>query len=128
MKKNILKQKNIVIGYRIKQLRLKADYTQNDVAERLGVSSQHYGTLERGINSCSLETIIKICDIYKIPITNIIGDLTEYDQDKTNSIEKLAYEINDLPQSSKDIVLDLLEVLKKKKEKNTHKANRNRKK
>ena len=33
-------------------------------AEILGVSPQHYGTLERGVNAFSLENILILCDFY----------------------------------------------------------------
>ena len=45
-----INKKSVLIGYKLKQLRLKRGYTQGRIAEVLGVSSQHYGTLERGIN------------------------------------------------------------------------------
>ena len=49
--------KNIVIGNKLKQLRISKGYTQLKIAEILGVSPQHYGTLERGVNAFSLENI-----------------------------------------------------------------------
>lgn len=53
---------NINIGTRIKISREQAGLTQEQLAERIGRSTQFISTIERGVAGPSLETIIAICE------------------------------------------------------------------
>ena len=49
------------IGDRIKLARSQTDYTQEDLAEKLQLSSRYISQLERGIAFGSATTIVNIC-------------------------------------------------------------------
>ena len=53
---------------RIKLLREIHNYTQEFIAEELGMSQTGYGNLERGVSIISLDKIEIFCKIYKINI------------------------------------------------------------
>ena len=109
------KQRDVIIGYRIRQLRIKKGDTQNKIAEQLSVSPQHYGTLERGVNPCSLDNLIKICNIYHVSISDLIGDLIMEGKEKqTSEMEKITSMINNLSADHKDTILALLNYLTEK--------------
>lgn len=56
------KQLNRVIGTRIKISREQAGLTQEQLAERIGRSTQFISTIERGVAGPSLETVISLCE------------------------------------------------------------------
>lgn len=51
-----------IIGANMKKARLKAGLTQEKLAERMDISSIHYGKLERGQRKASLETLVRTAD------------------------------------------------------------------
>ena len=50
-----------VIGSNIKKARMREGVTQEDLAERIGVTSQHLSDLEQGLAGTSISTLMKIC-------------------------------------------------------------------
>lgn len=59
------------INEKLKELRKEMGYTQKEISEKLEISERQYINLEKGKSIPSLETIIKIADIYKISIDYI---------------------------------------------------------
>lgn len=57
------------IGRRLKQARKECDLTQDEVAERLGLSSVGYGSFERGANLIALNHLIEVSRILGKPLT-----------------------------------------------------------
>lgn len=51
------------IGYRIKLAREQAGLTQEQLAERIGRSTQFISTIERGVAGPSIETVIRLCSV-----------------------------------------------------------------
>ena len=66
-----------IIETRIKKLRERIGYTQNEVAKLLGVSRSLIGVWENGYANVSLKQIIKIATIYKVPLYYILGIIDE---------------------------------------------------
>lgn len=77
------------MGLRIKTRRKELKLTQNDVAERIGVSNNHISALERGIVVPSLEVLSDICDVLNCsPDYLLLGNMHAYSQ-ATSISEKL---------------------------------------
>ena len=53
----------ICIGYRIRQERIKQNITQQELAQRLGISYSYYNNIEKGNRSCPIEVLIGICSV-----------------------------------------------------------------
>ena len=68
------------IGKKIKLARTKAEYTQEQLAEKLSLSARYISQLERGIAFGSATTITNICKAL-----NITSDFLFYDLIKSNS-------------------------------------------
>lgn len=64
---------NALLGGRIKDLRLAKDYTQEQIAQRLGISRQKYARIENGTNSITLELLSKIAEMLDVTV----GDITK---------------------------------------------------
>lgn len=60
------KELNKQIGERCRKAREIAGYTQEQLAEQVGVSTQFLSDAERGVTGMSVTTIIKICGILNI--------------------------------------------------------------
>ncbi len=56
---------------RLKVLRAERDWSQQDLAERLGVSRQSVNAIETGKYDPSLPLAFKISDLFEMPIENI---------------------------------------------------------
>ncbi len=54
------------LGTRIKQLREKAGFTQEKLAEKSGISLDYLGKIEVCINKPGLKTILKLANALKI--------------------------------------------------------------
>ena len=60
------KELNIQIGERCRQARDASGYTQEQLAERIDVSTQFLSDAERGITGMSVSTIIKLCTVLAV--------------------------------------------------------------
>lgn len=108
----VANSKDIIIGYKLKQLRIHNGYTQSKIAEFLEVSPQHYGTLERGVNSFSLDNIIKLCDFYKIPLVNILSDISSTDKKNRKEGEQFLQQVDSLNKEHKLTIKHMVEFYK----------------
>ena len=60
------------IGKRIKSVRQERKYTQEFLAEKLNVSTQHISDIERGLNGMSIPALMEICKILDIDADYIL--------------------------------------------------------
>lgn len=63
------------IGKKIKIARLKAEYTQEQLAEKLSLSTRYISQLERGIAFGSASTIISVCKVLNINANFLFSDV-----------------------------------------------------
>lgn len=74
------------IGKRIKLIRKERKYTQEYLAEKLNVSTQHISNIERGLNGISIPSLMEICKILNIDSDYILFGASN---DSNNPINKL---------------------------------------
>lgn len=68
---------NALLGGRIKALRTAKHYTQEQIAEQLGISRQKYARVENGLNSITLDILTKIAEILDVTVADITKVLDE---------------------------------------------------
>ena len=61
------------LGNTAREARLRAGLTQADVAERLGLSHEVYGRLERGLLLPSILTLRRLCLVLHLPADRLLG-------------------------------------------------------
>ncbi|MET0402221.1 MAG: helix-turn-helix transcriptional regulator, partial [Cystobacter sp.] len=61
------------IGTAARAARVRANLTQEDVAERVGLATEVYGRLERGGMLPSVPTLKRLCEILRIPSDVLLG-------------------------------------------------------
>ena len=60
------------IGHNIRSARREAALTQEQIAERLGMSQLHFGRLERGERPASLEQIAQVAQVLRVPLSSLL--------------------------------------------------------
>jgi transcriptional regulator with XRE-family HTH domain len=58
------------LGLRLKELRLAKGLNQEDL-EPLGFSYRYYGKIERGLANVTLETLVRLCEIFEVGLFDL---------------------------------------------------------
>lgn len=56
----------IAFGKRLKEQRGKKNMSQEEVAEKLNVSANHYGHMEQGRKGCSIDMLLELADLFQV--------------------------------------------------------------
>jgi transcriptional regulator with XRE-family HTH domain len=67
-----------VFSQRIKELRLSRNLSLKEVAKIIGMSLMAYAHYEYGDRQPSIETIVKLCDLYDVSADYLIGRTDSY--------------------------------------------------
>lgn len=92
---------NEILGSRIKALRSAKNFTQEQVADQIGVSRQKYARIESGVNSVTLDILSKVAEVLGVTV----GDITRV-LDESPVVE---YRVGEESASSKKI-FDMLDL------------------
>lgn len=92
---------NELLGHRIRALRTAKGFTQEQIAESMGISRQKYARIENGVNSITLDILLKVANILDITI----GDITKVLDDA----DAVAYRSGD-ENASSEKVFDMLDL------------------
>lgn len=60
-------QKLKQIGHNIKIERVRADLTQEELAEKLSINAKHLGAIERGTVNLKILTLLAILEVLNVP-------------------------------------------------------------
>lgn len=104
------------IGNKFQEYRLKNNLTQNQVAEITGLEPRHISQIERGLSKGSIDTLLKLCNAYKITPDIILYDLLDEDLKKDVSI--YAENFKKLNQKDKKSILHFIDYFLLKNKKN----------
>lgn len=55
-------------GKRLKELRIQRNLTQSELAEKIGLSTNFIGMVERGERNTSVDKIFKLAEAFDIPL------------------------------------------------------------
>jgi transcriptional regulator with XRE-family HTH domain len=61
-----------VIGERARAARTRLGLNQSEVAERVGISNEVYGRLERGLMTPRLTTFLRLCDVLGVEPNDLL--------------------------------------------------------
>lgn len=104
------KELNVQIGRRIKTARENCGYTQEKLAELIGVSVQYTSDLERGKVGASVPTIIKICKALNVSSDYLLlGSST----DNSVDLESITYGLSGLTKEQSTIVIESIHLLRR---------------
>jgi transcriptional regulator with XRE-family HTH domain len=66
-----------IFGKRLRQLRLDAGWTQEQLAEAAGITTTYTSDLERGTKVPSLTIVLRISRALKISVAELLSDFTK---------------------------------------------------
>ena len=92
---------NEMLGSRIRALRSAKNFTQEQVADQIGVSRQKYARIESGVNSVTLDILSKVAEVLGVTV----GDITRV----LDESPMVAYRAGEEGASSKKI-FDMLDL------------------
>lgn len=114
-----------LLGERLKELRDEFGYDQKDMGQKLNMTSSAYGYYEQERSEPSLETLIKIANIFNVSTDYLLGlsNIRKYPfhHSKSNKLSLSDAEIETI-HKMKDI--SLLEELSENPSKNVARLNR----
>ena len=94
---------SVHIGKVFQEYRLKNNMTQNEVSDLTGLEPRHISQLERGFTKGSIDTLLKLCNAYKITPDVILYDLL--DEDTKNMIKIYDEKFKKLSKRDKESIL-----------------------
>jgi transcriptional regulator with XRE-family HTH domain len=65
-----------IFGKRLRQLRLAAGWTQEQLAEAAGITTTYTSDLERGTKVPSLTIVLQISRAFRVPVAELLRDFT----------------------------------------------------
>lgn len=94
------------IGKIFQEYRLKNHLTQNEVAELTELEPRHISQIEIGFSKGSIDTLIKLCNAYKITPDIVLYNLL--DEETKNAISIYEENFKKLTKKDKDTVLHII--------------------
>lgn len=91
MDKSVIQQK---LGLRLKGIRLDKGLKQENL-EEYGFSHRHYGKLERGLVNPTLETLVRLSEIFEVDLSDLFAFMGENEEVSENA-EAVAIKIRQL--------------------------------
>ena len=75
------------LGLRLKALRLANRLKQEDL-ESFGFSYRYYGKIERGLVNPTLDTLVRLCEIFKVRLSDlfIFMDVKDFPSEESEAI------------------------------------------
>ncbi len=114
----------MVIGNKLRKLRMGKGYSQEYLAEVLEVSQKTYSNMENNKSSISIETLKKIAEEYKIDLIELLSDdkvIVQNNSSRESSTFQGGIIINHMSEELLNQMKDRIEELKETiLEKNKH--------
>lgn len=99
------------IGTVLQEYRLKNNLTQNQVAEITDLEPRHISQIERGFSKGSIDTLLKLCNAYRITPDIVLYDLL--DDETKNSVSIYEENFKKLTVKDKNTVLHVIDYFLK---------------
>lgn len=119
MKLDKNKKTDIKIGEILRKTRKSLGYTQEDVAEMLDLASRYVSDIERNKTKGSIDTLVKLCNIYNITPTFVLQDYLNVKEEFKIDADLMGY--YELDRRDQEIILALIRYMNiTKKQSNTN--------
>ena len=96
------------VGKRIREKRLEKGWRQEDLAEKVNVTADYIGMIERGEKTPRLETLIKIINCLKVSSDEILMDVV--DKGYLIRMSKYAEKIGELEREERERLYRIIEA------------------
>ena len=110
---NMKSKQNIKYGQKLRKARESIGLTQEKVAEYLGLDPRYISDIERNKTKGSIDTLIKLCNIYNITPNDLLSEYIYFNIDTVNIELSAFYSLNT---ENQRIILDLIKFYNQKEE------------
>lgn len=105
------------LSEKLRALRKKSSYTQEDISRRLNIQRQTYCNYENDARTPPLETVVALAEIYHVSVDYLVRDAAETsDQDsdtgRTSHEKELLSEFSALSSSKQKEVIEFIQFKK----------------
>lgn len=101
------------LGKKIKEERIEKGYTQEELGEKIDSTGAYIGQIERGERNASMSKIVLIAEALNVSIDYLTGNYLL--ENKENIDSKIVDELKDATNSQKEMVIDIIRIIKKYK-------------
>lgn len=101
----------ILIGKILKETRISLGFTQEEVAEKIGLAPRYISDIERDKTKGSIDTLVKLCNIYHITPTYVLREFLNSEDIKVDSNLIGFYQLSE---DEQDIIKQLIHYMNKK--------------
>lgn len=105
----------MVIGNKLRRLRIEKGYSQEYLADVLAISQKTYSNMENDKSSISIDTLKKIAEEYKIDLIELISDdniIVQINNSRENSKFQAGIIINPMSEELLNQMKERIEELK----------------
>lgn len=93
----------VIFGERVKELRLKKNITQGELAEAMGMTATGVSYWESGKAMPNTSTLLKLSDYFNVSIAYLIGE-----DSNTNKEQLLFRKIDKVDENKKELLMNIL--------------------
>lgn len=97
------------IGRRIQQYRKKKGLTQEQLAEKVGLSTNYISAVERGVNSLNRNKLIEVMNCLECSADEIFADVLNNSYEIKSSL--LTEQISQLPKDEQERIFAVVQTL-----------------
>lgn len=101
-----------LLGRRVREERLRIGLTQEQIAEKINVSTTYIGFIERGERSVTLEKLILLAECFQLPIDALLHDAPAQAPEVRERQLKALW--NQASAEEQDIILSIIKVITSK--------------
>ena len=83
-----------IVGKRVKFFREQVDLTQAELAEKVGISNNYIGLIERGIKHATLDTLNRISQALDVKLCDLLIPLNNRPEDNEQALKELKRLLN----------------------------------
>lgn len=100
-----------LLGRKIRQRRKEKNYTLEQLAEKLDVSTTFIGQIERAKGIPSLETLVKIANVLEISTDSLLFENLNGKSGNNHFIKKVAELTETFTPNEKELLLKTIEII-----------------
>ncbi len=101
-----------VIGSRVREERRRLDLTQEELAERVGLSTNYIAHLERGSRGASLQTLEKVAGVLEIPVASMfVGGAPSAGRSTQDDVRRVAARLRGMDSRTRQLVFNISEAI-----------------
>src|SRR5262245_11129329 len=104
-------QVGVVLGQRVREERRRLGLTQEQLAERAGLSTNYIAHLERGSRGASLSTIESMCAIFDVPFASMFVAAAPGARAAAEDPKKLAARLKGMEPRARQLVYQVAETV-----------------